>query len=276
MQLRSRLVLVIVVTAPLVLGVACASKGDLEKAQQGLASTQEELTKAKADQVAAAQRLAAMEDQFKSAQAEGQQAAKRLEDADKTLKDSLASAQRDLDVATKDVTTLKSSLGTLQGDQAKLKSDVTSTTADVPRLKTDLSSTTASLNDLKGSFLLTRDDVTKLREDVTTVQQTLTKPTPTPNPRAIRASYAILALNLYTLAKEVNDAASYRTAALRVGAVVSVAGDATLSDAWKKLDVAWNALVATTPNTPERDAASRDWGTSETAFLLRLLQLITG
>ncbi len=268
MRIRSTLALVSVAAA-LVLGPACASKGDLEKAQQGLVSTQEELTKAKADQAAAVQRLAALEDQLKSAQADSQQSTRRLEDANKALKDLL-------DSTTKDTASLRTSLTTLQGDQAKLKGDVAAASADVPKLKTDLSATAASLGDLKGSFLLTRDDVTKLREDVNSVKQAQAKPTPTPDPRVLRASYAILALDLYLLAKEVNDTTSYRNVAARVGVVANLAGDSALSDAWTRLDSTWNTLVATAPGTLERDAAARDWNLAETAFLLRLMTLITG
>ncbi|MBI2917705.1 MAG: hypothetical protein HYY01_06890 [Chloroflexi bacterium] len=43
----------------------------------------------------------------------------------------------------------------------------------MPKLKTELAATSASLGDLKNSFLLTRDDVTKLGEQVTSVKQGL-------------------------------------------------------------------------------------------------------
>ncbi|MDO8750656.1 MAG: hypothetical protein Q7K03_05880 [Dehalococcoidia bacterium] len=214
----------------------CASSSALDEAQKSLAAT--------------TQRVGTLEEQLKASQV------------------ALTTAQGDLTKAQKDIATLTSDATTLKGALTATQSDVAATKKSVTSVGSDLSA-------LENSSILTSADLAKVKDNLTKVQTDVTKLT-TPNPQVQKASLAILALDLYYLTSETNTISAHKTAAARVGDVVTTHGDSTLSAAWKKLDDDWNKWVATTLNTPERDAAAKVWSDSENAFLLRLLQLIMG
>lgn len=239
---------------------ACASSGALKTTQQDLAAAQVELTKTKADLASAGQQVATLEVQLKEA-----------EQAIDTVSKDGASTKSSLGTLQSDQTRLRSELSTASADISRVRSDLGAALTDVTRVKTDLTTTSSSLGDLKNSFLLTRDEVSKLKDDLATVKENVTALS-TPD----RASLAILAHNMYTMALQMNFLSTYSTVAVRVGDTVSAIHDSSLTTAWNKLDADYRKVFTTAASAPERTTVVQEFFASEDTFLLRLNQIIWG
>jgi hypothetical protein len=170
MGIRGRLASGVAVADIAVGAMACASSGDLEATQQNLAQT-------KSDLAAVTQRLSDLDGRLSTTQAELESAdsalatsVTSLTDGQAEVRTSVASVGAALSDADERLTGLIGAVGTdldgVKSDLAKTVSDVRTNESGIAdaedvlaTARVDLDAVTAQSDDLKASFLLTRDDV---------------------------------------------------------------------------------------------------------------------
>lgn len=163
MRIRGRLAVGVAVAAMAIVAMACASSGDLEATQQDLVQT-------KSDLAAATQRLSDLEGRLTTAQASLESADNALDasvaslsDGQAELKTRAASVGADLSSADERLTGLiadvTTDLADARRDVRTNKSAIAEREKGLAAAKSDLDAVSAQSDDLKASFLLTRDDV---------------------------------------------------------------------------------------------------------------------
>ena len=265
-------VLAAIALAIIPLGVACASSGDLE-------ATNVELAQAQSDLAAAAQRLADLEAQMTAAQAAletGDAGLEKsigtLETGQSELRTTIAAVRSDLSSADGRLTSLTDDLGgrldaangrlsAAESDVLTNKSSIAATTKDLTDAQADIDAVTIQSNDLKASFLLTRDDVAANKDAIAATNTAMGEDN----------QYALIAHLHFLWSKTIFNTTAEGALDEMVRSAITATGDSALQSAWTAYLAAYDASV----NDQTSRAKIRDWLDKRAAFAVLLSQKLS-